>query len=268
MEVIRMNLSKRKIMKYAVWAFVFGVTMFAMQRNVMATTTPNIEVNFNAANGTEGLGALDILFLMVLLSVIPSMILLMTSFTRIVIVFSFLRNALGTQQSPPNQVLIGLSLFLTLFIMSPVISRINETAYKPYEAGEITQEEAIEAAKVPLKEFMLKQVDKDSLNLFVSLSKTEMPLTNGELTQNDLMKLGLDVIVPSFVTSELKRAFTMGFLIYVPFLIIDIVVSSTLMSMGMVMLPPTTIALPFKIMLFILADGWGLVMSSLVNSFH
>lgn len=260
-------MNKRNILKWSAMAVVVLACIFLFRQTVMASTVPNIEVNLNAADGSEGLGALDILFLMVLLSVIPSMILLMSSFTRIIIVFSFLRNALGTQQSPPNQILVGLALFLTLFIMQPVISQINETAYKPYEAGEMTQEEAIDTAKVPLKEFMLRQVDKDSLNLFVSLSKQELPLTNGEVTQENLMSLGLDVIVPSFVTSELKRAFTMGFLIFIPFLIIDIVVSSTLMSMGMVMLPPTTIALPFKIMLFILADGWGLVMSSLVNGF-
>lgn len=260
-------MSNKKWLKWSVIFVAVLAGVYLFRQSVMAAPVPNIEVNLNSTDGAEGLGALDILFLMVLLSVIPSMVLLMSSFTRIIIVFSFLRNALGTQQSPPNQVLVGLALFLTLFIMSPVISQINETAYKPYEAGEITQEEAIETAKVPLKEFMLRQVDKDSMNLFVGLSKKELPLVDGEVTQESLMTLGLDVIVPSFVTSELKRAFTMGFLIFIPFLIIDIVVSSTLMSMGMVMLPPTTIALPFKIMLFILADGWGLVMTSLVNGF-
>lgn len=260
-------MNRRRLLKWGALVFVLGCCFFLMSRTVYANTAPNIEVNLNATDGKGGLGTIDILYLMVLLSVIPSMVLLMSSFTRIIIVFSFLRNALGTQQAPPNQILVGLALFLTLFIMRPVIGAISDTAYKPYEAGEITQEEAINRAQVPIKEFMLKQVDKDSLNLFVSLSKTELNVDQGEITHDNLMKLGLDVIVPSFVTSELKRAFIIGFLLYIPFLIIDLVVASTLMSMGMVMLPPATVALPFKIMLFILADGWGLIMTTLVNGF-
>ncbi len=259
-------MNKRTWIKWGALVFMLGCCFFMMTRSVYATA-PNIEVNLNATDGSGGLGTIDILYLMVLLSVIPSMVLLMSSFTRIIIVFSFLRNALGTQQAPPNQILVGLALFLTLFIMRPVIATVADTAYKPYEAGEITQEEAFDRAQVPIKEFMLKQVDKDSLNLFISISKTELNVQEGEITQDNLMKLGLEVIVPSFVTSELKRAFIIGFLLYIPFLIIDLVVASTLMSMGMVMLPPATVALPFKIMLFILADGWGLIMTTLVNGF-
>lgn len=259
-------MNKRTWIKWGALVFMLGCCFFMMTRSVYATA-PNIEVNLNATDGSGGLGTIDILYLMVLLSVIPSMVLLMSSFTRIIIVFSFLRNALGTQQAPPNQILVGLALFLTLFIMRPVIATVADTAYKPYEAGEITQEEAFDRAQVPIKEFMLKQVDKDSLNLFISISKTELSVQEGEITQDNLMKLGLEVIVPSFVTSELKRAFIIGFLLYIPFLIIDLVVASTLMSMGMVMLPPATVALPFKIMLFILADGWGLIMTTLVNGF-
>lgn len=220
--------------------------------------------------GTSGSGKpmdmLDILFLFLFLAVVPSLLIMMTSFTRIVIVLSFLRNALGTQQSPPNQVLVGLALFLTLFIMSPVFAKVNTQAYEPYRAGTITREEAFERAQEPMKEFMLKQTEKKSLDLFLSISKSELPDVSGG--PEGYMKLGLTVIVPSFILSELNKAFTMGFLIYIPFLIIDLVVSSTLMSMGMVMLPPTMIALPFKIMMFVLVDGWELVIKTLVSGFR
>ena len=193
---------------------------------------------------------------------------MMTSFTRIIIVFSFLRNALGLQQSPPNQILIGLSLFLTLFIMGPVLSDINENAYIPYKEQAITQEVALERAEVPIKEFMLKQVDNESLELFLSISNQDIVIDEAQPVNEQMMNLDLTVIVPAFVTSELKRAFLIGFLLYIPFLAIDLIVASTLMSMGMVMLPPGMISLPFKIMIFILADGWGLLMSSLVQGFH
>ena len=209
---------------------------------------------------------LDIMFLFLFLAVVPSLLIMMTSFTRIVIVLSFLRNALGTQQSPPNQVMIGLALFLTLFIMSPVFAKVNTQAYEPYKAGAITREEAFTRAQEPMKEFMLKQTEKKSLDLFLSISKTEVPDVSGG--PEGYMKLGLTVLVPSFILSELNKAFTMGFLIYIPFLIIDLVVSSTLMSMGMVMLPPTMIALPFKIMMFVLVDGWSLVIKTLVTGFR
>ena len=209
---------------------------------------------------------LDIMFLFLFLAVVPSLLIMMTSFTRIIIVLSFLRNALGTQQSPPNQVMIGLALFLTLFIMSPVFAKVNTQAYEPYKAGAITREEAFTRAQEPMKEFMLKQTEKKSLDLFLSISKTEVPDVSGG--PEGYMKLGLTVLVPSFILSELNKAFTMGFLIYIPFLIIDLVVSSTLMSMGMVMLPPTMIALPFKIMMFVLVDGWSLVIKTLVTGFQ
>jgi flagellar biosynthetic protein FliP len=173
---------------------------------------------------------------------------------------------MGLQQSPPNQVLIGLSLFLTLFIMAPVMKDINETAYKPYRDGQITMEQAGEKAAKPLKAFMLRQTQKKDLQLFLDISGAEIPetKTNEELADN----LGLDVLVPAFITSELKRAFTIGFLLFLPFLIIDIVVSSTLMSMGMVMLPPSMIALPFKVLLFVLVDGWNLLLGTLVQGFR
>ncbi|MHB8097429.1 MAG: flagellar type III secretion system pore protein FliP, partial [Erysipelotrichaceae bacterium] len=218
--------------------------------------------------GSASLESLDVVFLLLFLSIIPSLVLMMTSFTRIIIVFSFLRNALGLQQSPPNQILVGLSLFLTLFIMGPVISDINENAYIPYKEQAITQEVALDRAQVPIKEFMLRQVDNESLELFISISKQEVVIDQSQDVNEQMMELDLSILVPAFVTSELKRAFLSGFLIYIPFLAIDLIVASTLMSMGMVMLPPGMISLPFKVMVFILANGWGLLMSSLVQGFH
>ncbi|XXF48125.1 flagellar type III secretion system pore protein FliP [Hungatella sp. SB206] len=227
----------------------------------------DISLTLEGSSGSgKPMDMLDIMFLFLFLAVVPSLLIMMTSFTRIIIVLSFLRNALGTQQSPPNQVMIGLALFLTLFIMSPVFAKVNTQAYEPYKAGDITREEAFTRAQEPMKEFMLKQTEKKSLDLFLSISKSEVPDVSGG--PEAYMKLGLTVLVPSFILSELNKAFTMGFLIYIPFLIIDLVVSSTLMSMGMVMLPPTMIALPFKIMMFVLVDGWSLVIKTLVAGFR
>jgi len=184
---------------------------------------------------------------------------MMTSFTRTIIILSFLRNALGVQQTPPNMVLIGIAIFLTLFIMDPVIGEINTEAYTPYKNSEITQEEAIERAQIPLKRFMLKNTEKSSMNMFMEISNTEA-VENEE-------DLPMTVVIPSFMTSELKKAFSAGFLLYIPFLLIDIVVSSTLMSMGMMMLPPAMISLPFKLLLFITVNGWELLFSTIANSF-
>lgn len=245
-----------------------GVSAWVMVSGVcrMNAYASDVSLTLQGASGSgKPMDMLDIMFLFLFLAVVPSLLIMMTSFTRIVIVLSFLRNALGTQQSPPNQVLVGLALFLTMFIMQPVFSEINTTAYEPYKAETMTREEAFDAAQKPMKEFMLKQTEKKSLDLFLSISRTELPEIN---SQEDYMQLGLSVIVPSFILSELNKAFTMGFLIFIPFLIIDLVVSSTLMSMGMVMLPPTMIALPFKIMMFVLVDGWSLVIKTLVQSFR
>ena len=183
---------------------------------------------------------------------------MMTSFSRIIIVLSFLRNAMGIQQTPPNTILVGISLFLTFFIMSPVIEEINQTAYAPYKNEEITQQEALNLATVPLKEFMLKYTEKDTLSMFMQFNDNEY---------EDPKDLPMSIVVPSFITSELKEAFMIGFLLFIPFLIIDIVVSSSLMSMGMIMLPPAMISLPFKILLFITIDGWTLLFSTLLQSF-
>ncbi|WP_029689047.1 flagellar type III secretion system pore protein FliP [Thermoanaerobacter sp. A7A] len=203
--------------------------------------------------------SLQIVLLLTVLTLAPSILIMMTSFTRIVIVLSFLRNALGLQQMPPNQVLIGLALFLTLFIMAPVGQDINNNAIKPYAEGKITQQEAYQNAIKPLKNFMLKQTRQNDLNLFVSLAKIKV---------NNPEDLPMKVVIPSFIISELKTAFEIGFIIYIPFLIIDIVVASVLMSMGMFMLPPVLISLPFKILLFILVDGWNLVVKSLILGFR
>lgn len=246
------------------------ITMVAIAifNNASVYAQPS-SIDINLSNGAgDALATLDVFILLLLLSVIPSIVLMMTSFTRIIIVFSFLRNALGLQQSPPNQVLVGISLFLTLFIMNPVITIITETAYEPYSNEEITQQEAIDLAIIPVKEFMLRQVDSESMSMFLDISNTTLEITDETSVQEQMMGLGLEIIVPAFVTSELKRAFLIGFLLFVPFLIIDLIVASTLMSMGMVMLPPGMISLPFKIMVFILADGWGLLMQSLVRSFN
>ncbi len=192
---------------------------------------------------------------------------MMTCFTRIIIVLGFLRTAMQTQSTPPNMVLTGIALFLTFFIMAPVFSEINEVAYQPYVSEQLTTEEALDAASVPLKRFMLKQTSNDDLNFFLDLSKTEEP--EGGYTQEYIENdLSLTVIVPSFMISELKRAFQMGFLIFLPFLVIDLVVGSTLMSMGMMMLPPAMISMPFKILVFVLADGWNLLIGSVVASYN
>ncbi len=205
---------------------------------------------------------LEILLMLTIVALLPSFVIMTTSFTRTVIVLSFLRNALGIQQTPPNMVLVGLALFLTLFIMDPVIQDINTNAYTPYKNQEITQEEALKRAQVPLKGFMLKQTEKNSLKLYMDMADVE--LAEDETTQD----LSMSVIVPAFMTSELKRAFIAGFLLYIPFLLIDIIVSSTLMSMGMIMLPPAMISLPFKLLLFITVDGWNLLFSTIVKSFR
>jgi len=193
------------------------------------------------------------------LTFIPAIVLMMTGFTRIIIVMSLLRHALGTQTTPPNQVLIGLSLFLTMFVMSPVIDKIHTDAYLPFTQQKIGMEEALSRGEKPLKAFMLKQVRDPDLALFVKLARYEGAKTAEELP--------LRIIVPAFVTSELKTAFQIGFMIFIPFLIIDMVVASVLMSMGMMMVSPVLVSLPFKLMLFVLADGWNLLVSSLVASF-
>lgn len=210
-------------------------------------------------NGNQ-VPTLDILLMLTIISLLPSLLVMVSSFSRTVIILSFLRNVMGVQQTPPNMVLIGIAIFLTLFIMDPVIKEINTEAYTPYKNQEITQEEAIERAQLPLKRFMLRNTENGSLNLFVEMSGTE--------AVENVEDLPMTVVIPSFMTSELKKGFTAGFLLYIPFLLIDIVVSSTLMSMGMMMLPPAMISLPFKLLLFVTVNGWELLFSTIVNSFN
>ncbi|HCT90204.1 MAG TPA: flagellar biosynthetic protein FliP [Lachnospiraceae bacterium] len=209
-------------------------------------------------NGEE-VPTLDILLLLTIISLLPSLLIMTTSFTRTLIIVSFLRNALGVQNTPPNMVLVGIAIFLTLFIMDPVISEINTEAYTPYKNREISQEEAIERAQVPLKRFMLKHTEKASMEMFADVAGID--------AVEEELDLPMTVVIPSFMASELKRGFVAGFLLYIPFLLIDIVVASTLMSMGMMMLPPAMISLPFKLLLFVTVDGWNLLFSSIINSF-
>jgi len=212
-------------------------------------------------NGTN-VQALEILFFMTVLMLLPSLVIMMTSFTRYIVVFSFLRGAMGTQQTPPNMVLIGMALILTLFTMTPTLNQINEEAFQPYQEEEITQTEFFQRAQLPLKRFMAHWASVDSMELFCNMSGTPVPETE-EQSQD----LPFTVIMPAFITSELKQAFIIGFLLYIPFMLIDMVVASTLMSMGMVMLPPSMISTPFKLLLFILLDGWQLLFSTLVAGF-
>jgi flagellar biosynthesis protein FliP len=221
---------------------------------------PNVSVGVGQSQSPSDVSTgLQILFLLTILTLAPSLLIMVTSFTRTVIVLSLIRNAIGVPQLPPNQVLIGLSLFLSFFVMAPTWNRINQDALTPYMAGEMRQSEAIDKAIVPVREFMLKQTREKDLALFISMSKIDRPRTADDIPTY--------VLIPSFVISELKTAFQMGFLVFVPFLIIDIVVSSTLMSMGMMMLPPVMISLPFKLLLFVMVDGWHLIVKSLVESF-
>ena len=217
-------------------------------------------VNVNGNN----VQALQILFLTTAITLLPSLAAMMTSFTRYVVTFSFLRSAMGTQQTPPNVVLIGLALFLTLFTMNPVLSQIKTEAYDPYVAEEISQEEFMDRAQVPLKEFMLRNTETSSLNLFCDLdSAVERPEDEAAA-----LALPMHVVTPAFMTSELKRAFEIGFLLYIPFMLIDVVVSSALMSMGMIMLPPSMLSTPFMLLLFIVLNGCELLFSTLVQGFH
>lgn len=209
---------------------------------------------------TEALSnPLQIVLLLTALSIVPMVLILMTSFTRIIVVLSFVRNALGTPQLPPNQLLIGLALILTFFVMAPTWNQVNTEALQPYLQKQISQTEALQKAEAPMRTFMFKQTRQKDLELFAGLAKMQRPQTYRDIPTY--------VLIPAFVISELKTAFQMGFAVFIPFLVIDMIVSSTLMSMGMMMLPPMMISLPFKILLFVLVDGWHLIVQSLVTSF-
>lgn len=224
-------------------------------------TDVSVKIGDGQASNGNGQFALSLQLLIALtvLSIVPAILMLATSFTRIVVVLSLLRTAIGIPQLPPNQVLLGLSLFLTLFVMSPVLIKANDQALQPYMRNEISQQEAFDKGVQPFREFMLRQTREEDLAVFVDLSKQPRPKTAADVP--------LEVLLPAFVVSELKTAFMMGFLLFIPFLVIDLVVASALMSMGMVMVPPTQIALPFKLLLFVLVDGWVLIVQSLAQSF-
>src|SRR6056297_1634889 len=227
---------------------------------VQAQGLPTITLGIGEADEPAQVStALQILILLTILSVAPAILLMTTAFTRIVIVLSFVRQAMGTQQAPSNQIVVGLALFLTFFIMAPVFTQINNEALQPYLNEEISQEDAIPLALEPMRNFMFSQVGEKDLQLLVDISGAEQP--------ESMEDIGMLTLIPAFMLSELKRAFQMGFLLFVPFLMIDMIVASILMAMGMMMLPPIIVSLPFKILLFVLVDGWSLVVSSLVQSF-
>ena len=225
-----------------------------------AIPLPNITLGVeNADNPEKVSSALQILVLLTILTLAPAILIMTTSFARIIIVLSFLRQAMGTQQTPPTQILIGLALFLTMFVMGPVWSEINEGALKPYMEEELGQFEALKLAEIPIKRFMLNHTREKDLSLFINLSEDKNPKSEEDIS--------IQTVVPAFIISELKTAFQIGFLIYIPFLILDMVVASILLSMGMMMLPPVLISLPFKLMLFVMVDGWYLTVGSLMKSF-
>ncbi|MDO4166459.1 MAG: flagellar type III secretion system pore protein FliP [Eubacteriales bacterium] len=223
--------------------------------------TLDLNITSNAGSATLE-STLQILILLTVLSLAPSILIMLTSFTRVIVVFHFLRTALGTQTTPPNQVLVGLALFITFAVMAPVFNEVNTNAVQPYMAGTIKQEAALEAGTAPLRTFMLKQTREKDLKLFMTINGQ----SSDDIENTD--DISIMTIIPAFIISELRTAFIIGFIIYLPFIVIDMVVASTLMSMGMMMLPPTTISLPFKILLFVLADGWNLLIGQLVQSFQ
>ncbi|MFC6331155.1 flagellar type III secretion system pore protein FliP [Paenibacillus septentrionalis] len=237
------------------------VMLLVMVPYAHAEPLPDISINIgNEDGGASGTSTLSILLLITVLSVAPAILVLMTSFTRIVIVLGFVKTSMGTNTIPPAQVLVGLAMFLTFFIMAPTFSEINQTALQPYIQGEITQEEAFEEASKPIKKFMFNHTREKDLLLFMNYTGEERPASYEDIP--------ITTLIPAFAISELKTAFQMGFMIFIPFLIIDMIVASTLMAMGMMMLPPIMISLPFKILLFILVDGWYLIVRSLLLSFN
>ena len=249
----------RPLVRLAVLAGAI-LLLLALAVPVGAAEDPStVNVQVPAPGGDPGT-TIGLLGLFTLITLGPSVLIMMTGFTRILIVLGFLRQAMGTPSLPPNQILVGISIFLTIFVMGPTFSTINETALQPYLNEQIEAQQAIDNAAKPLREFMLKQTGSSELELFVNLSREEAPKTADDVP--------LTTLIPAFMVSEIKTAFMIGFLIYVPFLIIDMVVASTLMSMGMMMLPPQMISLPFKLLLFVLVDGWALLAQNLVAGFH
>ena len=255
----RLNSEHRKI----IFLFILVLIIcMGFAKNVLAADVPLPSLHIGIEKGGEPGDVsvlLQIVFLLTIVALAPAILIMMTSFTRLVVVFSFLRHALGTQQTPSNQIIAGLALFLTFFIMMPVWQKINSQALRPYLAEDISQEAALEAAVSPIRQFMFKQTRSKDLMLFVQMAKMEKP--------KNMTDIPISILIPAFVISELKTAFIIGFVLFVPFLVIDMVVASVLLSMGMMMLPPILVSLPFKLMLFVLVDGWHLIVGSLVKSF-
>jgi flagellar biosynthetic protein FliP len=253
--------------KFTPWIVALGVTGFLLTvpagvwAQAQAFPIPTLKIGMGEAKDPGEVSVLiQILALLTVLSLAPAILIMMTSFTRLVVVFSFLRHALGTNQMPPNQLLVGLALFLTFFIMTPVWQTVHDKALVPYQEKKISQGQALEEALKPVRKFMFKQTREKDLALFIQLAKMPRPKSQEEISTT--------VLLPAFMISELKTAFQIGCLLYIPFLIVDMVVSSVLLSMGMMMLPPVMISLPFKVMLFVLVDGWNLLVGSLVKSFY
>ena len=274
----RKNFKKNALRFLMLFTITFLVLFMSTEKPVYASEDTDVLGTLSSENSTEdskdynlltiGVAAgdenmasvLQMLALLTVISLAPSILIMLTSFTRIIIVLHFTRAALNTQTVPPNQVLVGLALFLTFFIMAPTFSSVYQNAVKPLAAGEVTSEEAFEVGMAPIREFMFGQTREKDLKMFLEISGTQDVQTQDDIPTS--------VLIPSFITSELRTAFIIGFVIYIPFIIIDMVVASTLMSMGMMMLPPTTISMPFKILLFIIADGWNLVIGNLVKTFY
>lgn len=247
-------------MKKAVKPLLCLAILFFSVSSVAQMTLPTVSLGFkNAENPGEVVNVIKIILMMTVLTLAPAILIMMTGFTRILIVLSFMRQALGVQQLPPNQLLVGLALFLTFFVMGPAFTEINRNALQPYIAGNMAQDVALENAVTPLRKFMFAQTREQDLSLFVQLAKIEQPKTRADVPTL--------VLIPAFIVSELKTAFLIGFIIFLPFLIIDILAASVLMAMGMMMVPPVMISLPFKIMLFVLVDGWTLLIGSMIKSF-
>lgn len=240
--------------------FLLVLLLSALAQTGSAVNMPSLNIGVTEATTPEEISTgLQILFLLTILSVAPAILLMTTAFTRIVIVLGFIRQAMGTQNTPPNQIIIGMALFLTFFIMAPAINKINNDALQPFMNNQIGQQQALENAVNVMRDFMFTQVQEEELQLFIDITDEEQPED-----KNDISTM---ILIPAFMLSELKTAFQMGFMIYVPFLVIDMLVASVLMSMGMMMLPPIVISLPFKLLLFVLVDGWQLVVGSLMKSF-
>ncbi len=240
--------------------FGFGVVLLSAISAKGQVTLPTVNLGFKTTdNPNEVVSAIKLVLMLTVLTLAPAILIMMTSFTRIIIVFSFLRQALGVNQMPPNQLLVGLALFLTFFIMGPAFTEVNKNGLQPYLSGKISQDDAIAQSMAPLRKFMFSQTRDTDLSLFLKLAKVDQPKTRADVPSM--------VLIPAFIISELKTAFQIGFIIFLPFLVIDIVTSSVLMAMGMMMLPPVVVSLPFKIMLFVLVDGWGLLIGSMVKSF-